>query len=168
MFYNFKNHTIIKDLPLNGYLANGALVQRLDLADFETIKKCGFLPIVSDTPAQPENSIEDLTKRIVTLEYDGVYISRTWIPAPSINPEVPYSVSPRQIRLWLIENGFSLSDIDNAINSINDQLLREKTKIEWEFSPYIERNHIMINTIGSILGLNSVEIDNAFIQAYHL
>jgi hypothetical protein len=81
---------------------------------------------------------------------------------------VPQSITATQIRLWLIENNFSLSNIDNLIQSIEDQKTREKVMTEWEYAPYILRNHPFISTIGSALGLDDSQIDQAFIEASNI
>jgi hypothetical protein len=83
-------------------------------------------------------------------------------------PEVPSSVSARQIRLWLIANGISLSQIDNLIEAMPDPQQREYTRVEWEYAPYIERNHPMVATFATALNLSNVDIDNAFIEAVTL
>jgi hypothetical protein len=80
-------------------------------------------------------------------------------------PQVPQSISARQIRLWLISNGISLSQIDTLINNIQDQTQREYTKVEWEYAPYVERNHPMVAIFASALNLSSEDVDNAFIEA---
>jgi len=163
MFYNTRTHTIT-NLPLNGYFEDGTLVQGLELADFETRKLCGYLPIKNDTP-QPDSTSEDETQRIVVVEEDGVNITRVWVTNPPVVPNVPASISPRQIRLWLINNNIPLASVEAAINSIPDSVLREKTLVEWEYSPYVERNHPMIESLGSALGLSPEQIDTAFIEA---
>lgn len=164
MYYDIRNQEILETCPLNGYLENGVLVQGLDIADFSTQKLCGVLPIKSDTP-RPENTYENVGLRSVTIEDDGVIVVRSWVENPII---VPDKISPRQIRLWLVEHGISLLNVDAAIANINDDLLREKTKIEWEFSPYVERNHPMINVLGAALGLSEDDINQAFIEASKL
>jgi hypothetical protein len=161
MYYNTRNNTI-ENLPLSGYLENSTLVQGLDLADNETRKLCGFLSIISDSPTQPDNTIEDETQRVVNIENDQVSVLRTWIPAPVA---VPSTVSARQIRLWLIDHDISLTSVENAINSIVNETLREKTLVEWEFAPYIERNHPLIETLAFNLGLTSEQVDQGFIEA---
>jgi hypothetical protein len=165
MYYNIRTNFIL-ELPLNGYFENGTLVQGLNLADFETQKLCGYLPIKSDTP-QPENTTEDENQRTVVVEEDGVNITRVWVTNPVV-VSVPSSISPRQIRLWFINNNISLASVESAINSITDPILREKTLVEWEYSPYVERNHPMVEALGSVLGLNSQQIDQAFIEASSL
>lgn len=162
MYYDTRSNTLLNSMPQNGHLENGTLVQGLDLAEVEIQKLCGIFPVKSDSPNQPENTIEDVSQRSIVVEEDGVIVTRVWTTLPVV---VPSSISPRQIRLWLVENGISLNAVDVAINGIEDELLREKTKIEWEFSPYVERNHPMINTLGVALGLSSEQIDQAFIEA---
>lgn len=165
MYYNTRTNELLSMVPPNGHFADGTLVQGLDLADMETQRLCGILPVKSDTPAQPENTVEDVSQRQIAVEDDGAIVVRVWVSAPAVPLNVPSSISPRQIRLWLVEHGISLTTVDNAINGIGDELLREKTKIEWEFSPYVERNHPMIDALGSALGLSQEQIDQAFIEA---
>jgi len=162
MYYNTRNHELISNIPLNGTFEDGTLVQGLNITDAETQKLCGFLPVKSDSPVQPENTIEDVTQRAITIEEDGVVVVRVWIPVQVV---VPASISPRQIRLWFIQNNIPLATVENAINGIEDVVLRETTKVEWEYSPYVERNHPMINNLGAILGLTPEQIDQAFIAA---
>ncbi|NDD54471.1 hypothetical protein EBZ39_11450 [bacterium] len=162
MFYNTRNN-VIQPLPLNGYFEDGTLVQGLDLADQETQKLCGFLPVISDTPAQPENTVEDSAQRQITVNENSVSVVRVWVPAPS--PPVPDTISARQIRLWLIDNNISLTNVETAIDTIVDEKLKEKTRVEWEYAPYIERTHPLIESLASHLGLTSEQVDQGFIAA---
>lgn len=88
-----------------------------------------------------------------------------WIQYPQTVPE---SISARQIRLWLINNGIQLSQVENAIDSIPDPIMREITKVEWEYAPYVERNHPMLVPLAQILGLSSADIDRAFIEGQNI
>jgi hypothetical protein len=88
-----------------------------------------------------------------------------WILA---TPIVPESVSARQIRLWLINNGFQLAQVENAINSIEDPIIRETVKVEWEYAPYVERNHPMLIPLAQALGLTENQVDQAFIEAQYI
>jgi hypothetical protein len=177
MFYNTKTNELLNECPPNGYLpvtemdSDGneitrlVLIQGLSGTDFETRKACGILPVKSDSPNPPENSIEDINQRNIVIENDGVIVTRVYVPIPVV---IPSTISARQIRLWLVQNNISLTSIENAINGITDELLREKTLVEWEYAPYVERNHPMLETLGQILGLNSNQIDQAFIEAANL
>jgi hypothetical protein len=78
---------------------------------------------------------------------------------------IPQTVSARQVRIWLIQHGISLSQVDSAIDSIEDSTIRDITRVEWEYAPYIERTHPMLIPLGQALGLSSEQIDQAFIEA---
>lgn len=81
---------------------------------------------------------------------------------------VPESVSARQIRLWLIQHGVSLSQVDAAIDAIQDPLVRDSVRVEWEYAPYVERAHPMLAAIAQSLGLSEAETDAAFLEAANL
>lgn len=86
-----------------------------------------------------------------------------------LNPSIKgVRVSARQIRLWLVQHGIQLEVIDSAIASIPDQLIRESVKIEWEYAPYVERNHPWLVPLAESLGLSPEQIDQAFIEAYSI
>ena len=78
---------------------------------------------------------------------------------------VPANVSARQIRLWLINHGISLTQIENAIQQIQDDLVRQTVQIEWEYAPYIERNHPWLIPLAQSLGLDEEQVDQAFREA---
>jgi hypothetical protein len=78
---------------------------------------------------------------------------------------IPKNVSARQIRLWLVQHGFQLSQIETAIDNIEDPMTREIVRIEWEYAPYIERNHAWLVPLAQSLGLNEEQIDQAFREA---
>jgi hypothetical protein len=81
---------------------------------------------------------------------------------------VPENISARQIRLWLITNNIQLVQVEQAIESIQDPITRETIKIEWEYAPYIERNHPMLTPLAQALGLTENQVDQAFIQAQYI
>lgn len=93
---------------------------------------------------------------------DAQWIGGEWItPAPAI----PESVSPRQLRLWMLKNGISAAQVDAALDAIPDDAEREAAKIEWEFSPWYERRHPMLQFIAAGLGLSAERLDDAFREA---
>lgn len=81
---------------------------------------------------------------------------------------VPDNVSARQVRIWLIQHGISLAMVDSAIDSIQDPTLKEITKVEWEYAPYIERNHPMLVPLAQALGLTQEQLDQAFVEAQNI
>lgn len=84
---------------------------------------------------------------------------------PLPEPEVPATISARQIRLWLISAGVSLAQIETLIDNIADPQQREYTRVEWEYAPYIERNHPMVSVFAAELGLTEAQVDAGFITA---
>lgn len=73
-------------------------------------------------------------------------------------------LSARQIRLWLINNNISLDRIDSAIDTIEDTAIREKVRIEWEWTPYVEKTHPWLAPLVLQLGLTTDDINRAFIE----
>ena len=81
---------------------------------------------------------------------------------------VPDTISARQIRLWLLQNGISLQMVSDAISAIQDPVTRDSVAIEWEYAPYIERNHPMLVPLAQALGLSEADIDRGFIEANNI
>lgn len=75
------------------------------------------------------------------------------------------SISARQVRLWLLNNGITLDMVTHAINNIEDPTTRDSVSIEWEYAPYIERSHPMLLPLAQSLGLTETDIDRAFLEA---
>lgn len=98
---------------------------------------------------------------------DDSYIwnNGTWVARPVV---VPDNISARQIRLWLVSHNISLSSIEDAINSIEDVNQREIVRIEWEYAPYVERNHPWLVILAGQLNLSPEQVDDAFIEASQL
>lgn len=164
MYYNTNNQSLVNNYPKTLTLSNGTIVTGENF-DSNILTNAGYLAVRSDTPTQPENSTEDVSQRVVNIDGDYVDIIRTWITLPTIVPE---TISARQVRLWLIQNGILLSQVEDAINTINDPLLRESTKVEWEYAPYIERNHPLLEALALNLGLTNEQIDQGFIDGSQL
>lgn len=78
---------------------------------------------------------------------------------------VPESVSARQIRLWLVQHGISLAQVDASIDAIPDQMQRESVRVEWDYAPYVERSHPMLIPLAAALGLTEQQVDQAFTEA---
>jgi len=76
-------------------------------------------------------------------------------------------VTARQIRLSLIKNNISLTEVESIINSLPSEL-SEKATIEWEYSNTFKRNHALVGVIGAIKGLTSDQIDKIWVDAYEL
>lgn len=88
-----------------------------------------------------------------------------WIAAPDApeEPSVPSTVTAWQIRRWLIGNGYTLAQISAVIDAIPDAAQREAVRIDWEYAPYVERSHPMLEPLAASLGIE--DLDAAFIAA---
>jgi hypothetical protein len=85
------------------------------------------------------------------------------IAAETLNvPAVP-AITRRQLRLWLHRNG-KLDAVISALSSLPEPAKTEAA-IEWEDATGFERNHPMVEQIGTALGLNALEMDNAWLEA---
>lgn len=166
MYYNQNNNTITNSLPNVIKLSNGTIISG-PIDDLAILADAGYLTVRSDTPDQPENTVEDVSQRVVNIDGNFVDIIRTWVPIQNV-VGVPETISARQVRLWLIENDISLTSVEAAINTIVNEKLREKTLVEWEYAPYIERNHPLIESLAQYLGLTTEQIDQGFITASQL
>lgn len=164
MYYNIHNQEFTNSHPTTLTLSNGTVITGETFA-VAILADAGYYTVRNDTPQQPENTIEDVGARVVNLDKPYVDIIRTWILAPVVVPE---TISARQVRLWLIDNDISLTSVEAAIDTIVNEKLREKTKVEWEYAPYVERNHPLIESLAQYLGLTSEQIDQGFIDASQL
>jgi hypothetical protein len=88
-----------------------------------------------------------------------------WI---EIQNNIPENISARQVRIWLLQHGISLQQVENAIDTIEDPILRDITRVEWEYAPYIERNHPMLVPLAQALGLTQAQLDQAFTEAQNI
>lgn len=77
--------------------------------------------------------------------------------------KVPQSVTMRQARLALHENGL-LVQVDTAIESLEEPD-RTEAKIEWEYATSVDRNKSLVEILGPALGLSEEELDDLFILA---
>lgn len=74
-------------------------------------------------------------------------------------------ISARQARLWLIQNGVDLNAINSIIDTVEDPVLRESIRTEWEYATYVERSYPWLNALAAQLGLSESDLDRAFIEA---
>ena len=162
MFY--KDNIILLNAPRSVTLSNGTLVTG-PITDINILADAGYLTVRTDEPTRPENTMEDVSQRVVNVDGNYVDITRVWVAIPT---NVPETISARQIRLWLIGNNISLASVEAVINSIEDVQLRERTLVEWEYAPYIERNHPLLEALASSLGLTNEQIDQGFIDGSQL
>lgn len=97
---------------------------------------------------------------------------KAWIDAqPAIEDvQCPTSIEQYKLRLWLIEKGMLPlveSMIANAANWPSAQAHAEAVT-RWDYVQNVQRDSVMVNTLGAALGLDQHEIDVAFIEAEKL
>ena len=69
-------------------------------------------------------------------------------------------ITPKQLRLVLLENGINAKAVETAIAAIENETIREVAMIEWQYATGYQRNNanlIMIAT--DLLGFDDLKID---------
>ena len=170
MYFEIENEQIIKShssLP-DSYrnISNFFALKLEQLVDLSWSGNPGikFYPYIEQRPEIPENSV--LVGPTYTIDHENKRVVGSFSVeqiTPRV-PNVPRSISARQIRMWLVKNGYSLAEIESKIDAIEDPLQRDLVRVEWEYAPYIERNHPMIGPISTSLEMTSEEVDRAFIE----
>lgn len=77
---------------------------------------------------------------------------------------VPSAISPRQLRIALLERGVSTDMVEYAIDQMSEPL-KSKALIEWEYALGFERINPLVTPIATILGYTEAQIDALWIYA---
>lgn len=80
-------------------------------------------------------------------------------------PPKPESVTPAQIRLWLIANGISLDTVEQMIAAIPDDTTRAAAQVRWEYGLVVLRDDPLVQQMGTALGFTTEQMDTAFLAA---
>lgn len=97
------------------------------------------------------------TEAFTGLENDN-WIIRTIDPA-TLPPPVPTSVTPRQVRLLLLQQNL-LADVE-ALMAQQDEAI----KIAWEYASEFRRDDPLLNQVAQNLNLTQEQLDQFFIAA---
>ena len=124
-----------------------------------------FGTVVAD-PLPPGLSSRPLTdQESAWLATGGVWDATTrTVREPA--PAVPESVTPWQIRRWLLMRGVTLAMVDALIDGIEDAATREAVRLDWEWAERVHRAHPMLPALASALGVP--DLDAAFVEAARL
>ena len=76
-------------------------------------------------------------------------------------------VSPRQIRLALIEKFGSLQPIEDLLNSLPEPM-KSVAKVEWEYSIAFKRTRPLVIQMAAMLGMTSAQVDELWTRAWTL
>lgn len=121
--------------------------------------------IVKDDAAQAWVAVEDnsIIERFGFARTDFPDAAPPELPAYSQPPsDVPTVVTMRQARLALLQTGM-LASVNAAVTAAD-----EATKITWEFSSEVHRNHPFVSTMAAALGLTGQHLDDLFTLAASL
>lgn len=107
--------------------------------------------------------IREYGEPFVGLENDKWMIRQvdpSTLPPPT--PTVPLSITPRQVRLLLLQKNL-LTDVEIMISQQDDA-----TKITWQYALEFKRNDPLLNQLATNLNLSQEQIDQFFIEAFEL
>lgn len=123
------------------------MTETITVIDNERVGKKGF-PMHS--AAYPDMALP--TKEVPISESEGEQ------PIEPLTPEQERYLMPpitkRQLRLTLVRNGVSLSDLDTAIEQLGDEAV-----IEWQDASQYNRLHPLLNQVASLLNLTQEQVD---------
>lgn len=100
------------------------------------------------------NGLSETQKTLLRNDFNGA-------SNIGIAPNVPFGVTPRQIRLALLGAGISVQTIEDTINSLPEPN-RTAAMITWEYSVEFQRSNPLIQSMAPMLGLTSEQIDQLF------
>lgn len=90
------------------------------------------------------------------------------IPAYEPQPQPLAPLTRRQLRLGLLANGITTADVEAAIAATPDAMDRAVAEIEWADASAYERDHHLIEQVGTALGLSPEQIDTMWETALAL
>ncbi|MGH0371738.1 hypothetical protein NKY71_25285 [Sinorhizobium meliloti] len=78
------------------------------------------------------------------------------------------SLTARQLRLCLVNNGYSMSQVSAVIEAMPEGADKETARIEWEYATTFERTHPLITTVGAALSISEEQTDSMWTEAKSL
>lgn len=108
------------------------------------------------TLTKKEQLTATLTARVAELETTIVELT----PPPK-----PESVTPAQIRIWLLSNGIELETVAGMIAAIPDETIRKIAQVRWEYGLVVLRDDPLVQQMGAALGFTTEQMDAAFLAA---
>ena len=124
-----------------------------------------YVDTINDIPVGATALSEPQWRELVENQHTRRFIDGQIVeiepPAPPPAP-IP-TITPRQLRLWLLKNGL-LDSIPSGIKAMRVPL-RSVAKIEWEYATTFDRKHEFVEALGSTLGLTSEQLDEGFREA---
>lgn len=128
------------------------------------VQDCAWWPADDQSPVLGANQVYGVETLTIDTARKVVVVTRTVVDIP---PPVPQSVTRRQGRQALLLAGY-LNQVQPILDSMTDELQRGMTQIWWDDAETFDRNNPTTIQLGTMLGLDSVALDNLFIQASKL
>lgn len=159
-----------RPIVLEPFMIINNLSQKLDEIS-EQKEKIDKIEEISNNIAQIDSTVsnimqsqEQITGEINTTVSDiATKQEETIAKLDTLGFVVPgVRISARQARLWLIQNGVDLNNINTAIDGIEDPIIRESVRVEWEYATYVERSYPWLGALASQLGFSEEDLDRAF------
>jgi DNA-binding transcriptional MerR regulator len=105
-------------------------------------------------------------RKIVDVRTGKVTEDAAWRPEPLPPPPPPAAITRRQLRLWLVRNGFTLAQVEALIDALPEPQ-RTEARIEWQDATQYERGHPLLQQLsGALLKLRGVTLDAALDKAF--
>lgn len=120
-----------------------------------------FLPVIENEKPDYNPLTHMIIPGNTNVYEDKVEIEWNIIPIPG----------PTEVPLWAFRAILTILNIAPQVESLINSLPEpQKTvaNVQWQYGNYIERNHPLINSLGSELGLTKEQIDNIFLEASKL
>ena len=81
---------------------------------------------------------------------------------PVMAPPVPLSVTMAQARIAMSRSGITEAMVDAVIDGMPGGQAKTETRIWWERSNAVERNHPAVAALALALGLSEAQVDGLF------
>ena len=122
----------------------------------------GWVPFTA-APDDPEPMGRELFAAAVAGEFGPV---ASYVPPPPAPEPVPPAITRRQLRLWLVRHGISLSAVEAAIDKLPEPQ-RTEARIEWEDASVYERdNPLLVRLAGEVLRVSDKALSEALDAAF--
>lgn len=79
----------------------------------------------------------------------------------------PQLLTSRQLRLQLINEGFTMNDVISAINQLPDPP-RSRAFIEWEYATMFDRTHEIVQDLALLMDIDEDQLLRIYTEGYNL
>lgn len=149
---DYRTRTVVEVLNLRWANA-GHTILDADIL-FEELRSMGHIPFTTMDGADTAHG-QEIWDKAIAGDYGIIAI---YVLAPELTPEEQRALMPpiskRQLRLTLVRNGISISELDVAILAMGDEAV-----IEWQDASEYRRLHPLLNQVAAHLSLTQEQVD---------